>query len=165
MLLCGIVLLCLILPLILAPAAEAALSKGVSFSGITLAIVGPEESSAPENTEKLVSNMRDLSQFLQVRSMNYQEALESLENGQVTAVVVLPDGFVAGVMNSTNPDLQLIVPDSNPFESLLTLWVAQSASDMLSAIQSGIYGVIDQYQTSPAPDLTYDQLIAQINLR
>lgn len=165
MLLCGIVLLCLILPLILAPAAEAALSKGVSFSGITLAIVGPEESSAPENTEKLVSNMRDLSQFLQVRSMNYQEALESLENGQVTAVVVLPDGFVAGVMDSTNPDLQLIVPDSNPFESLLTLWVAQSASDMLSAIQSGIYGVIDQYQTSPAPDLTYDQLIAQINLR
>lgn len=165
MLLAGVVLLCLFLPLCLAPAAEAALGQGVSFSGITLAIVGPEESAAPENAEKIMNNMRDVSQFCEVRAMDYQEALESLQNGLVTAVVVLPDGFVAGVMDSTNPDLQLIVPDNNPFESLLTLWVAQSASDMLSAIQSGIYAVIEQYHASPVSDLTYDELIAQINMR
>jgi ABC-2 type transport system permease protein len=68
-------------------------------------------------------------------------------------------------MYGTNPDLELIVPDDRPFEALLTLWVAQSASDMLSAIQSGIYAVIDQYHLSPAPELTQDEVIAQINVR
>ena len=62
MLLAGIVLLCLFLPLCLAPVAESALSQGVSFSGITLAIVGPEGSSVPAEAEKLLSNMRDVSQ-------------------------------------------------------------------------------------------------------
>ena len=164
-LLAGITLLCLISPLFLAPAAEAALSQGVSFSGITLAIVGPEGSSAPKEAEKILSNMRDVSQYCQVRAMTKQEALENLEQGQITAIMVLPEGFVSGVMYGTNPDLELIVPDDRPFEALLTLWVAQSASDMLSAVQSGIYAVIDQYHASPAPDLTQDEVIAQINMR
>ncbi len=165
MLLAGVALLCLFLPLCLGPAAETALSQGISFSGITLAIVGPEGSSVPEEAEKLLSNMRDVSQYCQVRAMSRQEALDALEDGEITAVMVLPEGFVSGVMYGTNPDLELIVPDDRPFEALLTLWVAQSASDMLSAVQSGIYAVIDQYNASPAPDLTQDEVIAQINLR
>jgi ABC-2 type transport system permease protein len=165
MLLAGIVLLCLFLPLCLAPVAETALSQGVSFSGITLAIVGPEGSSVPAEAEKLLSNMRDVSQYCQVRAMTMDEALENLEQEQVTAIMVLPEGFVSGVMYGTNPDLELIVPDDRPFEALLTLWVGQSASDMLSAIQSGIYAVIDQYHLSPAPELTQDEVIAQINVR
>lgn len=165
MLLAGVALLCLVLPLCLAPAAEAALSKGVSFSGITLAIVGPEDSSVPAEAEKLLSNMRDVSEYCQVRAMSRQEALEGLDDGSITAIMVLPEGFVSGVMYGTNPDLELIVPDNRPFEALLTLWVAQSASDMLSAVQSGIYAVIDQHNASPASTLTQDEVIAQINLR
>lgn len=165
MLLAGIVLLCLFLPLCLAPVAETTLSQGVSFSGITLAIVGPEGSSVPKEAEKLLSNMRDVSQYCQVRAMTMEEALENLEQEQVTAIMVLPEGFVSGVMYGTNPDLELIVPDDRLFEALLTLWVGQSASDMLSAIQSGIYAVIDQYHLSPAPELTQDEVIAQINVR
>lgn len=164
-LLAGVALLCLVLPLCLTPAAEAALSKGVSFSGITLAIVGPEDSSVPAEAEKLLSSMRDVSQYCQVRAMSRQEALERLEDGRITAIMVLPEGFVSGVMYGTNPDLELIVPDNRPFEALLTLWVAQSASDMLSAVQSGIYAVIDQHNASPASTLTQDEVIAQINLR
>lgn len=160
-----IALMCLVLPLLLAPAAEAALSQGVSFSGITLAIVGPEDSYAPEGAQQLITNMRDVSQYCQVRAMDYQEALDSLRQGQVTAIVVLPEGFVSGVMYGTNPDLELIVPDDRPFEALLTLWVAQSVSDMLSAIQSGIYAVIDQYNASANPSISEEQVIAQINLR
>lgn len=164
-LLAGIALLCLILPLCLAPAAEAALSKGVSFSGITLAIVGPEDSSVAEEAEKLLSTMRDVGQYCEVRAMSRQEALDSLEQGQITAIMVLPEGFVSGVIYGTNPDIELIVPDDRPFEALLTLWLGQSASDMLSAVQSGIYAVIDQYNASPDSELESGEVIAQINMR
>ena len=43
MLLAGVALLCFLLPLILGPMAETALSRGISFSGVTLAITAPEE--------------------------------------------------------------------------------------------------------------------------
>lgn len=165
MLLAGVVLLCLFLPLCLAPAAQTALSQGVSFSGISLGIVGPEGSSAPAEAEKLMSNMRDVSAYCQVRAMSRQDALDALEDGRITAIIVLPEGFVSGVMYGTNPDLELIVSDDRPFEALLTLWVAQSATDMLSAVQSGIYAVIDQFYSNPVPNLTQDDVIAQINLR
>lgn len=160
-----IAILCLVLPLCLAPAAEAVLSRGVSFSGITLAVVGPEGSKTPEKAERLLASMRDVSEYCQVRAMSHEDALESLERGEITAIVVLPKRFVSGVMNGTNPDLELIVPDDRPFEALLTMWVAQSAADMLSANQSGIYAVLDQYDAAPPAELSRDEVVAQINLR
>ena len=165
MLLAGVALLCLILPLFIAPAAESALSQGVSFSGITLAIVGPEGSATPEKAEALLSNMRDVSEYCQVRAMSYDDAMESLKRGEVTAALVLPKRFVSGVMNGTNPDVELIVPEDRPFEALLTLWVGQSATDLLSAVQGGIYAVMEQYEENPPEGLERDTVVAQINLR
>lgn len=165
MLLAGVALLCLILPLFIAPAAESALSRGVSFSGITLAIVGPEGSATPEKAEALMSNMRDVSEYCQVRAMSYDDAIESLKRGEITAALVLPKRFVSGVMNGTNPDVELIVPEDRPFEALLTLWVGQSATDLLSAVQGGIYAVLEQYEKDPPQELDQGDVVAQINLR
>lgn len=165
MLLAGVALLCLILPLCLAPAAESALSQGVSFSGLTLAIVGPEGSSTPEKAENLLSSMRDVSEYCEVRAMTREDALESLKRGEITAILVLPKRFVSGVMNGTNPDVELIVPGDRPFEALLTLWVGQSATDILSAVQSGIYTVLEQYDRSAPEGLDSDEVVNRINLR
>ena len=65
--------------------------------------------------------------------MEEHEALEALKNGEVTAVLALPENFIQGVMWGTNPNLRLIVSGDRPLESLLLLWVGQSASDILSA--------------------------------
>ena len=52
-----------------------------------------------------------------------------------------------------------------PLESLLLLWVGQSASDILSAFQSGVYAVLDLYAQDPPPGLGRDQVVVDINLR
>ena len=166
----GLVLLlltCLVvgLPVAIAPAAEQLLSQGVAFSGITMAITAPEGDPVPRLLEDLLPGMEDISQYCRVVAMDRAGALESLEQGDVTAVLSLPEGFVEGILYGENPDVELIVSAEHPLEALLTLWVAQSASDMLSAVQSGIYAVIDQHNASTASNLTQDQVIAQINLR
>ena len=48
-------------------------------------------------------------------------------------VLALPEGFVSGILYGENPDVELIVPAERPLESLLTLWVGQSACDILAA--------------------------------
>jgi len=97
--------------------------------------------------------------------MGESEALDALDRGEVTAVLALPGHFIRGVMWGENPDLRLIVSGDRPLESLLLLWVGQSASDILSAFQSGVYAVLDLYEEAPPPGLDRDQVVFDINLR
>ena len=165
LLLAGVALLCILLPLCMGPVAENALSRGVSFSGITLAITAPEGDPVPQQLEQILPSMSDISQYCQVRAMEHDEAIDALERGEVTAVLVLPENFVRGVMDGTNPDVGLVVPADRPLESLLTLWIGQSASDMLAAFQSGIYAVLELYTENPPAGLSYQDVVAKINLR
>ena len=164
-LLAGLVLLCLVLPFGAGRAASALLSRGVDFSGVTLAITAPEGDSVPRLLERYMGDMEDIAQYCEIRSMdNEQEAVAALERGEVTAVLVLPENFIRGVMWGDNPDLRLIVAGDRPLESLLLLWVGQSASDILSAFQSGVYAVLDLYEEALPPGLTRDQVVLDINL-
>lgn len=164
-LLAGLVLLCLLLPLGAGRAAEVLLSRGVDFAPVTLAITAPEGDAVPRQLEQYMGDMEDIAQYCRIVSMDEGAALAALARGEVTAVLALPEDFIRGVMWGTNPDLRLIVAGDRPLESLLLLWVGQSACDILSAFQSGVYAVLDLYQESPPPGLTRDQVVLDINLR
>lgn len=165
LLLAGLAFLCLLLPVAAGTAAESALSQGVSFSGITLAITAPEGDDLPEQLEQVLSGMRDIRQYCRVAAMDRAEAETALAQGDVTAVLVLPEEFLQGILNGTNPDVELLVNADKPLEALLTFWVGQSASDLLAAFQSGIYEVLELYMENPPPGLSYGDTVAQINLR
>ena len=159
-LLAGLVLLCLLLPLGAGKAANALLSQGVDFSGVTLAITAPEGDPVPRQLEQYMGEMEDVAQYCAIVSMDSEtEAVAALKRGEVTAVLVLPENFIRGVMWGENPDLRLITAGDRPLESLLLLWVGQSASDILSAFQSGVYAVLDLYEADPPPGLTRDQVV------
>ena len=164
-LLAGLALLCLLLPLGAGRAAELLLSRGVNFSGVTLAVTAPEGDSVPQLLEQFMGDMEDIAQYCEITAMEGEEAMDALKQGAVTAVLVLPEDFIRGVMWGTNPDLRLVVAGDRPLESLLLLWVGQSACDILSAFQSGVYAVLDLYEADPPPGLTRDQVVMDINLR
>ena len=164
-LLAGLAALCAALPLLAGRAAEAALSEGVSFDRIILAVTAAEGNELPRQLERTVGGMSDVTQYCRLRAMDRAEALEALEAGQVTAVLDLPDDFVRAVQSGENPELRLIVDGSRPLESLLTLWVGQSAADLLAAAQAGIYAVLEEYDRTPPPGLTRDQAVMEINLK
>ena len=147
------------------PAARKLLSDGVSFSTITLAVTAPEGDPIPGLLEQYMGNMRDIRQYCTFRAMDETGAAAALESGEVTAVLVLPENFIQGVMNGSNPDIQLVVPSGRPLESLLTLWVGQSAADILSSFQAGVYAVLDLYHASAPDGLSWNQAKTDINLR
>ena len=164
-LLAGLALLCLLLPLAAGQAANFLLSQGVNFAGVTLAVTAPPGDDTPRLLEEYMGGMEDIAQYCQIAAMEEEEALAALEAGRVTAVLALPENFIQGVMWGENPDLRLIVAGDRPLESLLLLWVGQSACDILSAFQSGVYTVLELYEGAPPPGLTRDQVLVDINLR
>ena len=163
-LLAGLVLLCFLLPLGAGRAAGRLLSRGVDFQAVTLAVTAPEGDPVPRQLERYMGEMEDIAQYCKIVAMGREEGLDALRKGEVTAVLALPENFIRGVMWGENPDLRLIVAGDRPLESLLLLWVGQSASDILSAFQSGVYAVLDLYDQAPPPGLTRDQVVLDINL-
>ena len=164
-LLAGLAALCVALPLLAGRAAEAALSAGVSFDPIILAVTAPEGDELPRQLERTIGGMSDVSQYCRLQAMDRSEALGALEAGQVTAVLDLPETFVQAVQSGENPDLRISVDGGRPLESLLTLWVGQSAADLLAASQAGIYAVLEEYDRTPPPGLTREQAVMEINLK
>ena len=112
-----------------------------------------------------MGEMEDIRQYCRFLAMEEDAALNALKAGEVTAVLALPEDFIQGVMRGDNPDLRLIVSGGRPLETLLLLWVGQSASDILSAFQGGVYAVLELYGEDPPPGLTRDQVVLDINLR
>ena len=164
-LLAVLALLCFLLPLGAGRAAERLLTQGVDFQGVTLAVTAPEGDNVPRLLEQYMGNMEDVAQYCKIVSMEESAATDALERGEITAVLVLPQDFIRGVMWGENPDLRLVVAGDRPLESLLLLWVGQSACDILSAFQAGVYAVLESYEQSPPPGLTRDQVVLDINLR
>lgn len=164
-LLAGLAALCAPLPLLAGLAAEEALSRGADFSGITLAVTAPEGDPLPRQLERAMAGMADVSRYCAVRAMDREEALAALVSGEATAVLELPEGFVRKVQWGENPPVRIIVDGSRPLESLLTLWVGQSAADLLAASQAGIYAVLERYGQSPPPGLSRDQAVMEVNLK
>lgn len=164
-LLAGLAALCALLPLLAGRAAEEALSRGADFSGITLAVTAPEGDPLPRQLERAMAGMADVSRYCAVRAMDREEALAALASGEATAVLELPEGFVRKVQWGENPPVRIIVDGSRPLESLLTLWVGQSAADLLAASQAGIYAVLERYGQSPPPGLGRDQAVMEVNLK
>lgn len=163
-LLAGLALLCLLLPALAGRGAEMLLSQGVSFSGIVLAVTAPEGDAVPELLERYIGNLTDIRQYCRFEAMEYEASLEALEDDRVTAVLVLPEHFVQGIQWGENPDVRLIVNGDHPLETMLTLWVGQSASELLTAFQSGVYAVLDLYEQAPPAGLSWDQVVLDINL-
>ena len=164
-LLAGLALLCLLLPLGAGRAANYLLAQGVRFSGVTLAVTAPQGDSVPQLLEQFMGDMEDIAQYCTITAMEEHAAMDALDRGEVTAVLALPEDFIHGVMWGDNPDLRLVVSGDRPLESLLLLWVGQSASDILSAFQSGVYAVLDLYEADPPPGLDRGQVVMDINLR
>lgn len=164
-LLAGLALLCFLLPVSLGPVANAALSRGIDFDSLTLAIVAPEDESLQEQLVQILSGMQDLRRYCQIVSMSGEEAEDAMEAGEITAALVLPENFVSNILNGSNPDVTLLVSRNHPLEAMLTLWLGHNAADLLASVQSGIYTVLESYTQNPPAGISYQDVVARINLR
>lgn len=157
-------MLFLALPMAVGPVAEELLSQGVDFSGMVFGVCTPEGDSTGTLLEELTGRMEDVSRYARFESMDSETAASALERGELTAILVLPENFIGGVLGGENPDVTLIVPADKPLESLLALWVGQSAADLLTAAQSGIYAVLDAVPWEGVEGLSWEQAKMDINL-
>ena len=73
-------------------------------------VVGEDSTLMTGMLLRYVENMESVSQFCDFRQTTEQEGFALLEKGEVTALVVLPEGLLEGIMNGTNPVVEIYFP-------------------------------------------------------
>jgi hypothetical protein len=132
------------------------------FTGVTIAVVGEDGSAEAEAVLDFIGSREDMAKYCSLRTMGYEEAMEALRQGEVTAVLVVPPDFVGSVLRGENRSPTIHLDTGRPMESLLILHGVQNAADLLAAAQRGIYAVIDVLQ---ARGLLTDRDIRDINFQ
>ncbi len=66
-----------------------------------------------------------------------------LKNGEVSAHIIVPDGFLNGVIYGENIPAKVKLRDGSSIECMLTVNGLDSASEMLKISQSGVFALFD----------------------
>ncbi len=159
--LAGLVLVLALLPQRFGRRVESALTETAAMEELRLAVAAPEGDGTPELLEKLLGRMSDIREYCTFTAMGEEEARNALERGEVSAVLLLPENFIQAVQWGENPRVTLLVDETRrPLEALSTLWVGQSAMDLLTAVQTGIYAVLE---VTGGAGLDRDRVVEEIN--
>jgi len=156
---------CLAIPAAGAGLAVRAFTSESSFSGLTLGVAWNGEDAGNEMAASMLGKMRDVAAYCHVVSFEDPSAgFAALEDGTLDGLLLLPANFAGAVMNDENPDVELYVNEDKPLESLLLIWIGQSATDLLASSQAGIYTTLRIYNDYPSDTLTFNDVLTDINL-
>lgn len=144
---------------------EQLFANNSGFTGMTIAICGAE--GEDDLTRRLVSAAAlaaDVDDYCTIRAMTEEEGRAALEEGRVSALLLLPEGFLDSVLTGENKPVTLLTDGQQPLESWLIGQLGQSVSRMLAAAQAGIYTVLENYDRAGLSEPAREDLIWEVNL-
>ncbi len=125
-------------------AADKMLAGQQESSVMKVALVVHDDNKYTDIALNMLVNEENIKELCSFEEMSEAKAIEALASGKVTAAVVIPENFLAGVLNGTNIPARIVLPDGNGFSRSLAFreLVSAGASDLATA-QAAIYAVDD----------------------
>lgn len=120
--------------------------KERSFSAISLAYYLPEDDDRKYNMLALgmleeMRSMQETAELIQVSDI--EDGYRMLDNGDVLFFIIVPDNFFSGIMDSTNPPLDIVVKNNSSVSAYVANELFMSYGRYLGIAQAGIYSALD----------------------
>ena len=87
----------------------------------------------------MVSSLESVKSICDFEYMDKEEGVRKLKDGQLYAVMEVPEGFVQDIMNGTNTPVRIILPRGAGLESRIFKELTDAGAKTLGASQAGIY--------------------------
>ena len=84
---------------------------------ITVGVVLPEGDAVAQKAVAMVSSLESVKSICDFEYMDKEEGVRKLKDGQLYAVMEVPEGFVQDIMNGTNTPVRIILPRGAGLES------------------------------------------------
>ena len=106
---------------------------------ITVGVVLPEGDAVAQKAVAMVSSLESVKSICDFEYMDKEEGVRKLKDGQLYAVMEVPEGFVQDIMNGTNTPVRIILPRGAGLESRIFKELTDAGAKTLGASQAGIY--------------------------
>ena len=110
---------------------------------VDIGVVVREDNRMTRMALNYVENMESVSQLCRFLQVPEEKGLEMLEEGELAALVVLPEQLVEGIMNGQNPSVDVVFPENARLEAMLFRELTESGAGLLRVAQAEIYGAVD----------------------
>lgn len=114
---------------------------------IPVALVVEEDSSMMDWAMDFTKEMESTSSLFSFTIMNDNDARNSLKNGSVSALMVIPEGVIDSILSGTNIPIQVIFPSESDIATVLLQELTMAGGKTLASAQAGIYTTTDLYLT------------------
>lgn len=113
---------------------------GEQVSGrITVGVVLPEGDAVAKQATSMISSLESVKSICDFSYLSREECEKRLRNGELYAVLEVPEGFVQDIMNGTNTPVRVLLPKNAGVESRIFKELADAGAKTLGAGQAGIY--------------------------
>lgn len=109
---------------------------------VTLAVALPQEGTAEKWMLSILKEMESIKENCILIEASEKDALEMLANGNAYGAIIIPKGFVNGIMTGENLPAEIYLPQSPLQKDLISL-LADAGASSLSSAQAGIYAMSD----------------------
>lgn len=110
---------------------------------VDIAVVVQDDNAMTQMALGFVESMESVSEFCNFRQVSEEEGLILLEEGNVAALVLLPEKIVEGIMNGQNPSVEIYFAGQAGLESMLFKEITDAGAGLLNVAQAEIYGAGD----------------------
>ncbi len=133
------------------------LDKSSFIEPFPIAIVDNENTT---QTRILINQFEEISIFSEIRRMDEPSAVQSLKEGGIGGIVIIPADFTNSIAMGENNPATVIGNGSKPLQALILKNIAQSAASLVTAAQGAI-NTIWYYDNRAG--ITGDELDARFN--
>lgn len=113
-----------------------------SYTQMKIAVVNNDTSENSALAVKLLtSSVKSLNAVFSMSVMEESKAFEEIENGNISGILLIPDGAIEGYLYGNDIPITLYVSDSSPYEALILRQIGETGKKMLSSGRSGTYTV------------------------
>ena len=128
------------------------------FSAISIGYYLPQDDNLDLNQLGIgmlqdLEGMEETVQLVQVNSV--EEGYNMLASNEILYLIIVPEQFFSGIMDSTNVPLDIVVYDNSSISSYIINELFMSYAGLLGTAQAGIYSGLD---TTRAHEFTPEQI-------
>ena len=110
---------------------------------IKVGVVMPEDDALAGMAMRMVSSLDSVKSLCDFTYVEAAQGRRQLKDGELLALLEIPDGLVEGIMDGSNVPVTVVLPDNAGLEEAVFKELTGAGSSLLKTAQAGIYAADD----------------------
>lgn len=111
-----------------------------SVGAIQVGVSVPEEDRGAKWIMSMVSSLESVSSLCEFVYLDEEEGRRQMEQGEIYALMLIPDQLLEGIMNGTNEPVTIVFPEQAGLEASVFRELTDAGTEILKTAQAAVYG-------------------------